>query len=164
MLPILQKQVIEKRGWITEEQAMDFYAVGQSMPGLIAVNVSIFTGYHLAGVPGAVVAAVGTAMPSLIIILIIAAFLENFTDLAVVQHAFAGIRVAVSAMVVGVVFRMWKTGVKDLLGVALVLVTFLLSTFTDISPIPVVVGAILVGVIVKGLRYRPAPPADGEQS
>ena len=99
MLPILQREVVEKRGWATENELMDYYAIGQCTPGVIAVNTSTFIGYRLRGVPGAIVATAGMVFPSLVIITIIAAFIQQFAHLAVLQHAFAGIRVAVCALV-----------------------------------------------------------------
>ena len=99
MLPILQREVVEKRGWATEDELMDYYAIGQCTPGVIAVNTSTFIGYRLRGVPGAITATAGMVFPSLVIITIIAAFIQQFAHLAVVQHAFAGIRIAVCALV-----------------------------------------------------------------
>ena len=91
MLPALQREVVEKRRWATEEEVMDWYAIGQCTPGVIAVNTSTFIGYRLRGVPGAITATAGMVFPSLVIITIIAAFIQQFAHLAVVQHAFAGL-------------------------------------------------------------------------
>ena len=86
MLPILQREVVEKRHWATEEELMDYYAIGQCTPGIIAVNTATFVGQGLAGSIGGIVATLGVVFPSLIIITIIAAFIQNFSDLAIVQN------------------------------------------------------------------------------
>ena len=95
MLPMLQKEVVEKRKWATEEEIMDYYAIGQCTPGIIAVNTATFVGQSTAGIAGGIFATLGVVFPSLIIITLIAAFLQNFAELAVVQYAFSGIRVCV---------------------------------------------------------------------
>ena len=113
MLPILQREVVEKRGWATEDELMDYYAIGQCTPGVIAVNTSTFIGYRLRGVPGAITATAGMVFPSLVIITIIAAFIQQFAHLAVVQHAFAGIRACVCALILCSVIRLGKQTVID---------------------------------------------------
>ena len=95
MLPILQREVVEKKGWATEEELTDYFAVGQCTPGIIAVNTATFIGYKYRGIPGGVLATLGLVFPSLVIITLIAAFLSNFADIPVVQHALAGINAAV---------------------------------------------------------------------
>ena len=90
MLPILQREVVENRHWATEDELMDYYAIGQCTPGVIAVNTSTFIGYKTHGILGGIAATAGMITPSLIIITIIAAFIQQFAHLAVVQHAFAG--------------------------------------------------------------------------
>ena len=96
MLPILRREIIQNRGWMDEETIMDYYALSQGLPGIIAINVSVFIGYKRRGVPGAVASALGMVSPCIIIISIIAAFLSNFQDNVYVQHALAGISVCVA--------------------------------------------------------------------
>ena len=98
MLPILQREVVEKKGWATEEELTDYFAVGQCTPGIIAVNTATFIGYKYRGIPGGVLATLGLVFPSLVIITLIAAFLSNFADIPVVQLALAGINAAVVAL------------------------------------------------------------------
>ena len=98
MLPMLQKEVVENRGWATEEELADYFAIGQCTPGVIAVNTATFVGYREAGILGGVMATLGVIFPSLVIITIIAAFIRNFADLPVVKHAFSGIRVCVCVL------------------------------------------------------------------
>lgn len=113
MLPILQREVVENRHWATEDELMDYYAIGQCTPGVIAVNTSTFIGCKTHGILGGIAATAGMITPSLIIITIIAAFIQQFAHLAVVQHAFAGIRIAVCALVLQSVWKMAKKGVVD---------------------------------------------------
>ena len=98
MLPLIQREIVENKKWSTEKEILDYYAVGQCTPGVIAVNTATFIGYKLRGIIGGIVATLGVIFPSIVIILIIATFLQNFADLAIVQSAFAGIRVAVVAL------------------------------------------------------------------
>ena len=113
MLPILQREVVEKKGWATEDQLADYYAVGQCSPGVIAVNTATFVGSSQAGHLGGVVATLGVVFPSVVIITTIAAFLSNFMDLAVIGHAFNGVRAGVTALILTSVIKLFKGAVKD---------------------------------------------------
>lgn len=152
MLPMLQKEVVENRRWATEEQIMDYYAVGQCTPGIIAVNTATFVGYNNRGVLGAIAATSGVVFPSLVIIMIIAAFISNFADLAIVQQAFAGIRVAIGVLVLNAIIKLWKSGVKDVVGIIIFAVTFVVSLIFSLSPVYVVIGAIIVGILAGRKR------------
>lgn len=149
MLPMIQQEVVDKRKWATNEEVMDYFAVGQCTPGVIAVNTATFIGYKLRGVIGGIVATVGVVFPSVVIISIIAAFLENFSDYAVVQHALSGIRVAVAVLITSAILKLWKSGVKDGVGVAICVATFLVQVFTGVSPIYVVLTAIVLGILLQ---------------
>ena len=153
MLPLIQKEVVEKKKWATDEEVIDYYAIGQSTPGIIAVNTATFIGYNQKGIIGAIVATLGIIVPSLIIIIIIAYSFMHFQDNQIVQHAFAGIRVAVSVLVLNAVVRMWKTTVKDYIGVIIFVISFLLIAFTDISPIIIIIATAAAGIL---LSYRKA--------
>ena len=146
MLPMLQREIVEKHKWATEDDVLDYYAIGQCTPGIIAVNTATFVGVKLAGTLGGAVSTVAVVCPSLIIITIISTILRNFAEYAVVQHAFAGIRVAVAALVVVSVVKLFKKGVKDVLGYVIFAVSLLLVFFLDVSPIWVVLAAIAIGV------------------
>ena len=106
MLPLIQREIVENKKWSTEKEILDYYAVGQCTPGVIAVNTATFIGYKLRGIIGGIVATLGVIFPSIVIILIIATFLQNFADLAIVQSAFAGIRVAVVALIITTVVKL----------------------------------------------------------
>ena len=126
MLPIIQKEIVEKKKWATETEVIDYYAVGQCTPGVIAVNTATFIGYKLKGIIGGIVATLGVVFPSLVIIMIIAAFLKNFAQFSIVQHAVGGIRVAVVALIISSVIKLWKSSVKNYIGILLAFSAFFL--------------------------------------
>ena len=152
MLPLIQREIVENKKWSTEKEILDYYAVGQCTPGVIAVNTATFIGYKLRGIIGGIVATLGVIFPSIVIILIIATFLQNFADLAIVQSAFAGIRVAVGALIITTVVKLIKSSIKDYLGVIIAIIAFVISAFIGLSPVYVVIAAALTGFISKGLR------------
>lgn len=152
MLPLIQREIVENKKWSTEKEILDYYAVGQCTPGVIAVNTATFIGYKLRGIIGGIVATLGVIFPSIVIILIIAAFLQNFADLAIVQSTFAGIRVAVVALIITTVVKLIKSSIKDYLGVIIAIIAFVISAFIGLSPVYVVIAAALTGFISKGLR------------
>ena len=149
MLPMLQQEVVEKRHWATEEEIMDYYAIGQCTPGIIAVNTATFIGYKTAGTLGAIFATGGMVFPSLVIITIIAAFIQNFADLPIVKNAFAGIRVCVGVLILNAVIKFWKNSVLDKPTLAICVAAFLVVAIADLSPIFVVLGAGLAGFLCK---------------
>ncbi len=154
MLPALQREVVEKRGWATEEEVMDWYAIGQCTPGVIAVNTATFVGQKQKGVLGGIVATLGVVFPSLVIITIIAAFIRNFADLPAVQNAFAGIRACVCVLILNAVVKLWKKSVVDWKAFLIFAVVFLGSVFLDLSPVLYVLAAALAGVVIKSLEVR----------
>lgn len=149
MLPILQKEIVENRGWATEEEIMDYYAISQCTPGIISVNTAIFIGYKCKKELGGVFSALGMVFPSIVIILTIAMFLENIMAYPIVQNAFSGIRVAVGALVLNATVTLFKKGVIDKWTLALFIISFGILMFVDISPIPVVLGSALIGILIK---------------
>ena len=135
MLPILERELVDKRGWTTMDELRDYFSIGQCTPGVIALNVSTFIGEKRAGVAGAIATAAGFLTVPIALILVIAAFLTNFAELAVVQHAFAGIRVCVCVLIVQAVLRLWKRSVVDAFTLALYIVIFLLNAFGSMLPV-----------------------------
>ena len=113
MLPILQRELVENKKWATEGELADYYAVGQCTPGIIAVNTATFVGRSQAGVIGGVFATLGLVFPSLVIIMLIAAFLQNFMHIAWVTHAFNGVRAGVVALILSSVIKLFKNAVID---------------------------------------------------
>ncbi|MDR2939575.1 MAG: chromate transporter [Clostridiales bacterium] len=149
MLPMLQKEFSSKPGNITNEDIIDYYAIAQCLPGIIAVNTAMLIGHKQKKSAGMITAGIGMAMPSIIIILIIASFINNFTGLEAVAHGFNGIRVAVAVLILNAAIKMWKSGVKDKTGIIIFIAALAALTFLDISPIlPVLAGAIC-GVVIK---------------
>lgn len=154
MLPMLQREVVENKKWATQEELMDYYAIGQCTPGIIAVNVATFVGYKEKGFWGAVFSTLGVITPSVIIVGIIAMFISNFQEYEVVQYAFAGIRAAVVALIAASVIKLFKKSVIDAVtGIIFALVT-LLSFFTDISPIVFVVVSGVLGLTAKLVKAK----------
>ena len=156
MLPALQREVVEKRRWATEEEVMDWYAIGQCTPGVIAVNTATFVGQEQAGIWGGIFATLGVVFPSLVIIMIIAAFIQNFAHLPAVQNAFAGIRVCVCVLILNAVVKLWKKSVVDWKTFLIFLLVFAGSVFLNISPVLYVLAAALAGIVVKELEARKA--------
>ena len=154
MLPLLQKDVAQKLHWATDEDIIDYYAISQSLPGLIAVNTAMLIGYKKGKIPGLFAAMLGVACPSIIIILVIAIFISNFLDLEVVAHAFNGIRVAVAVLVVNSAIKMWKSGVKDKACIAIFLIAFLAFAFSSVSPVILVLLGASAGMAIKEFDKR----------
>ena len=150
MLPLLERELVNKRGWTTIEELRDYFAIGQCTPGLIALNVSTFIGSKRKGAAGAVAAMLGFLTAPIAIILVIAAFLRNFAELEVVQHAFAGIRVCVCVLIVQAVIRLWKSSVVDVFSFVLYIVIFALSACSGFGLLPVKIPTVLL-VILAGL-------------
>ncbi len=157
MLPMLQREVVENKGWASEAELMDYYAVGQCVPGVIAVNTAVFVGNKVKGFPGAVAAALGVASPSLVIIIIIAAFIQSFSELPIVQNAFSGIRIGVCVLIFSSVIKLFKKAIVDKFTLALFSVTFVLTLLLDISPIIFVILSAFAGIVVtllKGVKNK----------
>lgn len=154
MLPILQRDIIEKYGWASEEEVMDYYAMGQCLPGIIMVNTSVFIGRKHRGVAGGIIAGLGSVFPSLIIITVIATFLTAFADVPAVKNAFAGIRVCVVVLILNAIVKLWKGAIVDWKCVVIFACVCLLSVFTDISPVLFVVCAAAAGIVIKSLEAR----------
>lgn len=147
MLPILERELVEKRHWTTMDDLRDYFSIGQCTPGVIAMNVSTFIGQKKDGLKGALAAGLGFLTGPLVIITLIAAFLQNFAQYPVVQHAFAGIRVCVCVLILQAVLRLWKKSVVDSIALVIYLVVFALNAFSPVLPvkIPAAVLVILAG-------------------
>lgn len=152
MLPIIQREVVEKKQWATDEEVLDYYAIGQSTPGIIAVNTATFIGYKRKGIIGGIIATLGMVFPSIVIITTIATFFEHFQEYPIVNYAFGGIRVAVVALILDAVIKMWDKSVKDWIGIFLFVLSFFTIAFLKVSPIVIIVLSALVGIIIKNKR------------
>ena len=153
MLPLLERELVTKRGWTTIDELRDYFAIGQCTPGLIALNVSTFIGQKRKGVAGAIAAMLGFLTGPIAIILVIAAFLQNFASIEIVQHAFAGIRVCVCVLIVQAVIRLWKSSVVDVFTFVLYAVILALSVCSSLSLLPVKIPtvALVLAAGVAGL-------------
>ena len=146
MLPMLERECVQRFGWVNTEELTDYFAIGQCTPGIIAVNTATFVGSKQRGALGAAVATLGVICPSIAIILIIAAVLDGFADNPYVIHAFAGIRAAVCALMINAVIRLCKSNVRDWFGLLLAAAAFALTVIFDISPVFPVLGAAILGI------------------
>ena len=151
MVPILDRELIRGKGWITMDEVMEYYTVAQITPGIIAVNVSTFVGYKRKGIIGGIAATLGFILPGVTLMTIVSLFISRFAEYPVVQHAFAGIRVAVGALIVETVIRLVKGFYKDAKSLAIFILVFALSAILGASPMYVILGAGLLG----WLLYRP---------
>lgn len=149
MLPMIQKEIVEKHKWATDDEIIDYFAIGQLTPGVIAVNTATFVGYKTKGILGGIFATLGVVCPSVVIITVIAAFLKNFMDYKIVQHAFGGIRVAVCVLITIAILKLAKKNIKNNVGIILAIIVFLVVTFTNISSVYVIIGAIIFGLLWK---------------
>ena len=154
MLPIIEREIVDKRHWAELDEIMDCYAVGQCTPGVIAVNTATFIGYKLAGVPGGIVATIGVIFPSLIIITAIASVLTAFAEVPAVKSAFAGIRVCVCVLIFNSVVKLYKKAIVDKATFVLFLAVFILSVLLDVSPVVFVLICAAVGIALTRLGVR----------
>ena len=160
MLPILVREFVDKRGWVTDEELNDYFAIGQVTPGIIAVNVATFIGNKRKGILGGVFATIGLVTGPLIIITLIAAVLTTFAENEYVKHAFAGIRVCVCVLIFSAIARLWKKSVPDIPAFIICVILFGMSAFGEhipvigqyISPIWMVILAAIAGIVIQSVR------------
>jgi len=168
MIPVVERELIKKKGWIPMEEVMDYYTVSQIIPGILAVNLSTFVGYKRKGVLGGVIAPIGFVLPGVTFILILALFIGNFADIPVVKHAFAGIRIAVGALILDTVIKLVAGVLKTAKALIIYIIVFALSVIpAGLTPLPsfmrspvfLVIASGLVGFIIY-LLNKPASPAN----
>lgn len=166
MLPILQREIVEKRAWNTEAEILDYYALAQCLPGIIMVNTLAFVGHKRRGRAGAFFSALGAVTPSFAIIIVIATLLTTFASVAAVQNAFAGIRVCVCVLIFNSIVKLWKSSVIDIFCALIFAAVALGSFFFDISPIVFVLAAAAAGIVltVLGAGRAPRSGLDGRGS
>lgn len=150
MLPILQREVVDAKGWATEEELVDYYAIGQCTPGIIAVNVATFIGRKQRGATGGIAATAGLVFPSVVIISLLAGLIQNFSHLAWVENAFAGIQVCVCVLIGNAVSKLVKKAVIDKRTAAVFLLVLLGGVFLNVSPVWFVVAAAAAGIVLTG--------------
>jgi len=148
MFPLLKRDLVDSKGWISTGELIDSYAVGQSVPGIIAINTVTLIGFRKRGIAGAIASAMGMAAPSLVVILLIAAFLQQYFDHALVQKAFAGIRASVVAMIGMAIWQVGGRSFNSVLKVALAIGAFLAMTVLNCSPVLLIVIGSLLGLLL----------------
>lgn len=154
MLPMLKFELVEKKKWITEEELLDYYAIGQCTPGIIAVNTATFVGNERKGMIGGICATLGMVTPSLVIVSIIAMFLSEFMDSAILNHALMGIRAVVCALMLHTIITLTKKAVVNIASGMIMTCSCILVYFIDFPTIAIVVLAGMVGVILKSLEDK----------
>lgn len=163
MLPMLERELVQKRSWVSEEEILDYFAIGQCTPGIIAVNTATLVGQKRKGIIGGIVATLGIVFPSIVIIDIIAALLSNFASIAAVQNAFAGIRVCVCALVLNALFKLAKKSVKDVWTAVIFAATAVCTVVFDISPIAYVIVSAVLGILIKNFLAKPKMEKEGKK-
>ena len=156
MLPILEREVVQNKQWATEEELVDYFAIGQCTPGIIAVNTATFVGQKKKGAIGGIVATLGVVFPSLVIITILAGLITNFAHLAWVQNAFAGIQVCVCVLILNAVLKLLKKSVVDKRTAVIFVIVLLGNMLLSVSPVWFVLLAALSGIVLKTLEGRAA--------
>lgn len=156
MLPMLQREVVDNKHWATEEEIMDYFAIGQCTPGVIAVNTATFIGQKEKGIAGGIVASIGVVFPSFVIISLLAGVIEAFSHLTWVQHAFGGVRVCVCVLILNAVVKLYRKAVVDKPTFVIFLLIALGSFLMPLSPVVYVLTAGIVGIILKAVEGRKA--------
>ena len=154
MIPLIQREIVEKHGWMTDEDILDIFAIAESTPGPIAINSATFVGYRTAGFWGATLATTGVVLPSFVIILLISFLLTGFADIPAVQYAFFGIRAGVLALLVKALWTMYKKNPKSYIGYGIMLAAFLVTAFLDVPVLLVILGCAAVGLVSSLIVQR----------
>ena len=156
MLPMLQRELVEKRHWVTSDDLTDYFAIGQCTPGIIAVNTATFVGYKLKKSIGGVFATLGVVFPSVVIISIIAAFISNFSELEIVKDAFAGIRACVCVLIFTSIVKLFKSAIKDPYAFIMYIAILCAAMFTKVNIAVLVVIAATAGIVIKSIMSKEA--------
>ena len=156
MMPMMQAELIEKRKWITDEELIDYYAVGQSTPGIVAVNVATFVGYKQMGIIGGIFATLGMVTPSLVIIMILASLINSINDFPIIQKALKGINVAVAALLTSTIINFMKKTIKKFTNAIFMMISFLLVFVFKLPSFWIILFALLIGVVLTYLEKKKA--------
>lgn len=149
MLNLMKAELVDRKTWCTNEELLDYFALSQCTPGVIAVNCATFVGRQIKGIIGGIVATLGVVTPSFLIITAIASFLQNFAKYEITKHIFGGIRVVVAVLVINAVLNMGKSAIKDKICVLLAVISCVLSFLFQLSPIWFVAAGTIIGLFVK---------------
>ena len=154
MIPLIQKEVVGRRGWVKEEEFLDYLAISQSAPGILAINISIFIGEKLKGVKGSVIAALGSALPSFVMILLIALFFQGYRDNEIVNKIFMGIRPAVVALIAVPFLTLSKSAITNRYTAIIPVIAIVLIAFLGVSPIWLILSGALLGLFYHFLTVK----------
>lgn len=146
MLPMFEREVIRRRGWIDQERLLNIYAAAQSLPGAIALNSSTFIGNIVAGVPGAISASLGVATPSIAIIIVVAEFLSRVIEVPAVAYALRGMSAAVVALIVHAAVRLGIRSIRTPIALTLALISTVLVVFVRVNSVRIILGTVILGV------------------
>lgn len=162
MMPIMQRELIEKRGWLTEEELIDYFAIGQSTPGIIAVNVATFVGYKRLGWFGGIIGTLGVVTPSWVIIMILAGAISSVDKYPLAQKALKGINVAVAALLTSVIVRFSKKTIKNLWNAFFMLLAFVLIYFFKVQSVWIIISALIIGSLLTLYRQKRSASVSGD--
>ena len=154
IVPLMQKSIIEKRHWITSEELTNFYALSQSIPGIIAVNISAFTGYKLRKKSGTLAALLGIITSPVIAIIVIACIVDKLLQISYIQSVFWGVRIAVIILIYLSIKEMWSSSIKDITSWIIFTFACIASFFLKISPVVIIILSVMFGVLVKYIQKR----------
>jgi chromate transporter len=160
MLPILDRELIKKRGWVTMDELLDYYTIAQITPGIIAVNVATFVGYKRKGLAGGIIATIGFVLPGVSLMILLSLFITRFAEYRLVQHAFAGIRIAVCALILDTILKLSKGFFKNFKSIAVFAIAFALSAVFSVSPAYIILGAGLAGFLLFSPKREKKQEAD----
>lgn len=154
MIPVIQREIVEKRAWVSREEFLDMLAISQSAPGILAINISIFIGQRLKGAKGSIVAAIGTALPSFLMILLIAMFFRNFRENDIVNRIFMGIRPVVVALIAVPLISLSRSTKLNRYTSFIPVISVLLIVLLGISPVYLIIAGGLLGLFYFYLIKR----------
>lgn len=154
MIPFIQKEIAEKKGWITDEEILDIFAIAEATPGVIAINTATFVGYKVAGALGSFFATLGVVLPSFIIILIISYFIKDFLSITIIANAFKGIRAGVVVLILGVIIKFIKKSEKNLFNLLVAVAAFAVTFFTSISTVFILLTALVLGILYTTIKSK----------
>ena len=160
MMPIMQRELIERRGWVTDEELIDYFAIGQSTPGIIAVNVSTFVGYKRFGWIGGIIGTIGVVTPSLIIITLLAHTISSIDKYPLAQKALRGINVAVAALLTSVIVRFSKKTIKCVWNAFFMLLAFALIYFLKVQSVWIIIASLVIGSLLTLYRQKKSAKAE----
>ena len=160
MMPIMQRELIEKRGWITEEEIIDYFAIGQSTPGIIAVNVATFVGYKRLGVLGGIIGTLGVVTPSWVIIMLLAGAISSVDKYPLAQKALKGINVAVAALLTSVIVKFSKKTIKNIWNAVFMFLAFALIYFLKVQSVWIILASLVIGSLITLYKQKKAKTTD----